>query len=196
MKSGTTSDSDCASAGLDWTELTGRIAAAARTCFTDLIERRKDEDFYAFALYTDADCYTVLPSANTIEKCNEKLLKAGVGDPAEMAGYRWYIGEWAYEAWKGDVFNAICRDLSAASQAACEAGSFARFRQQLHASMTEAMALLDGENLFRPAGSETVLFLSSTDSDEAFALENSTAQVLNSAEAYQKFLRRYAAGAE
>ncbi|MCQ4165855.1 DUF4303 domain-containing protein [Tahibacter harae] len=194
MNADTAGDSDSADASLDWTSFPGRIAAAARASFADLIERRKQEDFYAFALYTDADCYTVLPCANSIEKHSEKLSKAGVDDPAEMAGYQWYIGEWAYEAWKDEAFTAICRDLSAASQAACETGSFAAFRQQVHASMIAAMALLDGEGLFAPAGSETVIFISSTDQDEAFALENNSAEVLNSSTVYRKFLRRYAVG--
>lgn len=176
---------------MNWTDLTQRIAAAARISFSDLMDRNKEESFYAFALYTDADCYTVLPSANSIEKHSEKLSTAGVDDPAGKAGYQWYIGEWAYEAWKGEAFTAICRDLSAASQLACEAGLFAGFRQQVHASMIEAMALLDGEGLFGAARNKAVIFISSTDYDEAFALENSSAEVLNLPEVCQKFLQRY-----
>ena len=196
MKADTSSDTDSAGIRTDWSNLTARIAAAARISFADLIAQRSEEGLYAFVLYTDADCYTVLPSANSRAKFNEKMAKYDVNDPADMAGYRWSIGEWAYEAWQDEAFEPICRELSAASQAACEAGSFTTFRLQVHAAMSEAMAMLDAEGLFGAARDESVLFISSTDYDEAIALENRSAAILNSPGMYEKFLRRYVVDAK
>lgn len=178
---------------MDWVDLAERIVAASRSSFSDLMEQRKAESFYAFILYTDEDCYTVSPSANSIERHDEKVSRAGVDDPREMAGYKWSIGEWAYEAWKGDAFEAICRDLSDASQSACETGTFHEFRQQVHSSMIKALASLDGEGFFGSARSGIVLFISSSDSDEAIEVENRSAQVLNSPEVHAEFVKRYAA---
>lgn len=176
---------------MDWVDLTERIVAASRVAFSDLIEQRKGEGFYAFILYTDADCYTVLPSANSIERHQEKVLRRGVDDPKRMAGYKWSIGEWAYEAWKGEAFDAICKDLSEASQSACEAGNFPEFRQQVHSAMIKALATLDGEEFFGSLRNEIVIFISSSDYDESIGMENASAKILNPPEVYEGFLRRY-----
>ena len=177
---------------MDWAELTERIATASRTSFSDLLGQNRGERFYAFILYTDADCYTVVPSANSIEKHEEKITRKGVEDSREMAGYQWSIGEWAYEAWNDGAFSPICEALSAASQSAGEAGTFPDFRQQVHAAMIEALASLDREGFFGSFRKDIVLFISSSDYDESIALENRSAQVLNSAGVSAAFLDRYA----
>lgn len=176
---------------MNWVELTAKIVAAARVSFSDLIEQRKAENFYAFILYTDADCYTVVPAANSIERHLEKISLEDDNDPEQIAAYKWASGEWAYEAWKAEAFNEICRDLSAASQAACEAGSFAEFRQQVHSSMIKALEALDGEGFFGPIRNEIVIFISSSDYDEAIEMEDRSAQMLNSPKVYDQFLKRW-----
>lgn len=92
---------------MDLAGLTESIIVASRNSFSDMIDQRKGERFYAFILYTGADCCTVLPSADSIEKHEEKIAREGVEDPAEMAGFQWSIGEWAYESWQAEAFNAI-----------------------------------------------------------------------------------------
>lgn len=176
---------------MDLAGLTESIIVASRNSFSALIDQREGERFYAFIPYTDADCYTVLPSANSIEKHEEKIAREGVEDPAEMAGFKWSIGEWAYESWKAEAFNAISRDLSAASQSACESGTFPEFRQQVHAAMTKALSSLDEEGFFGALRNQIALFISSSDYDESIDMENRSAQVLNTAENYEAFLRRY-----
>lgn len=177
---------------MDWVDLTQRLVAAARVSFSDLIAQRPGERFYAFILYTDADCYTALPSANSIEKHREKISAAGVEDRQDIAGYRWSIGEWAYEAWMDGAFSRICEDLSEASRRAGEAGRFAEFRQQVHASLIDALATLDAQGFFGVRRNEIVLFVSSSEYDEAMELENRSAQILNRPDAHAEFLQRYA----
>lgn len=179
---------------VDWVALTEKILAASRISFSDLMKQKKDESFYAFILYTDGDCYTVLPSANSVEKLDEKLTRRGVDDPKRAAGYRWSIGEWAYEAWKDDAFEQICEDLSAASQAACEADTFPEFKQQVHASMIKALSLLDEEGFFGARRDAAVIFISSSDYDESIDLENRSAKILNPPEVYAAFVKRYVVG--
>jgi hypothetical protein len=97
---------------MNWDTLTQDIIAASKISFSDLLRRHGAEKFYAFILYTDNDCYAVLPSANSIERHNEKISKRNVIDQKNIAGYKWHIGEWAYEAWGEDGFNKICTALS------------------------------------------------------------------------------------
>ena len=182
---------------MDWTDLTQRMVAASRASFSDLMAIRRGERFYAFILYTDGDCYTVLPSANSIEKHHEKISKEGIEDAKNAAGYKWYFGEWAYEAWQDGEFTEICRDLSVASQLACEKGEFPAFRRQVHASMIKALAVLGGEGFFDPprsASKELVVYVSSTDHEESIELENMSARILNSPEVHAEFIKRYPVG--
>lgn len=176
---------------VDWPSLTERIACASRASFSDLIGRGTGERFYAFILYTDADCYTVLPSANSIEKHLEKMSREGISDPKNLAGYKWSIGEWTYEAWHDEGFHEICEALSVASQSAYENGAFPAFRQQVHASMIKALALLDGEGFFESLPHRPVLFISSSDHDEAIDLENDSARQLNPPDLFREFLARF-----
>jgi len=177
---------------MDWAELTEKISAASRISFSDLIDHRNGERFYAFVLYTDPDCYTVLPSANSTEKHEEKIAEEGVDDPKEMAGFKWSIGEWAYECWRAEAFDAICEELSEKSQAACDSGAFPEFRQHVHSAMIKALSSLDEEGFFGPLRSQIVLFISSSDYEESIETENRSAQLLNSPEVYGEFLKRYA----
>jgi len=172
---------------MKWDNLIRDVVAASRISFSDLLDQHKGEKFYAFILYTDNDCYTILPSANSVEKYNEKILNS----PEGMAAYKWYIGEWSYEAWKGDEFDKICKELSVASQLAYENGLFEEFKKNVHLCMINALLLLDREGFFGHTKDDIVLFISSSEYDEAKDLEDRSAKVLNSPEVYDKFLKRY-----
>lgn len=175
----------------DWAALTKRIVASSRIAFSDLIAKERGASFYAFILYTDADCYTALPSANSIEKHEEKIAKEGVEDSSEIAGFKWAIGEWANEAWNAQAFAAISDDLSNASRKASQQGRFAEFRQQLHLAMVKAMSTLRDEGIFDRFKDRAVLFISSSDYEESFEIENWSAQILNAPSIYADFLNRY-----
>lgn len=176
---------------IDWTALTERIIAVSRTAFSDFIAQERGANFYAFILYTDADCYTVLPLANSIEKHEEKIAKEGVEDPSEIAGFKWSIGEWAYEAWNDQDFVGISDDLSSACQKASEQERFAEFRKQLHLAMVKAMLALRDGGIFDRFKDRAVLFISSSDYEESFEIENWSARILNTPSICAEFLNRY-----
>lgn len=176
---------------MDWIALTESITSAVKAAFSNLIRREDTSTIYAFILYTDADCYTVLPSANSIERHEEKIAREGIVDASEIAGYKWSIGEWTYEAWMPAEFEAICRELSAASQEAYQQGTFSEYRERVHASMIGALSSLDEEGFFAAARDHAVLFISSSDHDESMEMENMSAQILNPPSMYAEFLRRY-----
>ena len=176
---------------MDYIKFTKDLAAAAKISFNELIKQNKHETFYAFILYTDSDCYTVLPSANSIEKYTEKVAKKGITDPKRMVGYKWYIGEWAYESYGANNFNEVCRNLSTESQAANSNGSFLDFKKNIHACMINALSQIDKEGFFGSNRDNVVLFISSTDYDESLELEDYSAKILNNKEIYDLFINRY-----
>lgn len=180
---------------MKWTVLTQDIAAAARQSFSDLFARYGDETFYAFALYTDGDCYTVVPAANSLERHRAKMAELGKADPQELAYYRWASAEWAYEDYASDPFNPICNRLGAACAAVSgDAAAFAAFKADVHQAMIAALKLLDDEGFFGQRRDSAVLFITSSDADEAEAIEDRSAGILNRPEVRKAFLERFDAG--
>jgi hypothetical protein len=175
-----------------WTGLTHDIAAAARQSFSDLLARHGDEAFYAFVLYTDADCYTVVPAANSLQQCRAKLDRLDDADPGDLAYYRWASAEWAYEAHAAEPFDPICERLSAACAAVSgDAAAFAAFKAHVHQAMIDALKQLDDEGFFGQRRDDAVLFITSSDADEAEAMENRSAAMLNRPEVRDLFLARF-----
>ena len=171
---------------MDWEKLTAEIVAASRISFGDLL-KNKNESFYAFILYTDGDCYTVVPAANSLEKYYEK------SGNTEDAWYKWGSAEWAYEAWKGDEFTSICAQLSSfcGELPDNDMQSFYDFKKNVHACMINALKRLDEEGFFDSIRNQIVLFISSSDDDDDLEIENKSAKILNSSSVYEKFLKRY-----
>lgn len=172
--------------------LTKDIAAAARASFSALLAQHGDETFYAFALYTDEDCYTVVPAANSWEQYRKKVGEANETDPAELAYYQWASAEWAYESFAANPFNAICKQLrESCGSASGDAVAFAAFKADVHRAMTDALRYLDEEGFFGERRNASVLFITSSDYDEAEAMENRSANALNSPEIVAAFHKRY-----
>ncbi len=182
---------------MDRDALADEIAAAARLSFAALLARHGDEDFYAFALYTDGDGWTVVPAANSREQFRATVEREGLEDPADLAAYRWSSAEWAYEAFAAEPFEPICATLRAASEARDDdEAAFAAFKDDLHHAMTEALRRLDREGFFGDRRDGAVLFVTSSDADEAPALEDRSAEALNPPDTAEAFRRRYEAGDE
>lgn len=176
-------------------ELARDIAEAARRSFSALLSRHGDETFYAFALYTDEDCYTVVPAANALEPYRAKMSRMGETDPRTLAYYRWTSAEWAYESFSAEPFNTICEQLSAACNAVSgDAMAFAAFKTDVHRAMIAALKALDEEGYFGERRNGAVLFITSSDHDEAGAMEENSARILNRPEMYETFRVRHEVG--
>ena len=172
-------------------DLTRDITEAAQRSFSDLLARHGDETFYAFALYTDEDCYTVVPAANSLERHRETLadMEDEDDDDGQAAHYRWASAEWAYESFAAEPFNPICEQLAAACQAVSgDAAAFAAFKADVHAAMIDALRRLDGEDFFGRHRAGAVLFITSSDFDDAPSMERRSAIALNPPERLVEFL--------
>lgn len=180
---------------MDWPALTNDITAAARQSFSTLLAQHGDEAFYAFALYTDEDCTTVAPAANSLEQYQATLATLEKPGRQERAYYQWASPEWAYEAWAWEPFQPISRQLHAARAAASsDATALAAFKAQVHQAMTEALGRLDGEGLFgryRQGPHSAVLFITAPDADDTEAMEDRSARLLNRPEVCRTFLKQH-----
>lgn len=180
---------------MDWEKLTADVVEAATAAFSALMSEKSDERFYAFALYTDEFAETILPSANSIEGFDRVLRKRRETNPPQVAAYRWATAEWAYEAKHAALFGGIYRQLEKHRKTLPDTEeALASYRTSVHECMISALARMDESGFFAPGqGRENVVvFISSSDDDEAFDMENKSARRLNPEQVYLPFLERYA----
>lgn len=112
----------------------------------------------------------------------------------DRAYCKWASAEWAYESFAADPFNAICDRLRDACDAASDdEAAFAAFKADVHQAMTDALKHLDETGFFGERRSAPVLFITSSDYDEAQAMEDRSASVLNPPEIDAAFQKRYEA---
>jgi hypothetical protein len=174
---------------MDWEKLTTDVVAAATAAFVLLISEKSDEHFYAFALYTDEYAETISPSANSIERYEAKLRDRGGQYPAV---YKWGTAEWAYEAWNVELFTGIYRDLEEHRETLPESeAGYAAYRNSVHECMISALKRMDENGFFANGRENITLFISSSDNDEAFDMENQSAKQLNPPQIFTAFLQRY-----
>ena len=184
---------------MDWDQLKNRIYDASKQAFHELLDSRKSEHFYAFALYTDSAAMSVSPSANSVERYAEKVdseLEEDEKTGENLAYYKWSTSEWAYEGAYGESFaliNNVLRKDGARSD-------ISALKKRLLNVMTEALAQLMSEGFFEQTPTATdsscVVFVSITDDDDAESVENESAETINSRPAYDQFLKRYSAVAD
>ena len=177
---------------MDWEKLTNDVIAGTTAAFESLIAEKSDEHFYAFALYTDEDASTIAPSANSTERFNAKLRETGETDEMQIASYKWGTANWAYEAWHAKLFMGIFRELEIYRKSLPDSeADFASYKKSVHECMVAALKRMDENGFFANGRDNIVLFISSSDDDEAFELENWSARQLNPERVYLPFLKRY-----
>ncbi|MFJ4068638.1 DUF4303 domain-containing protein [Pseudomonas sp. NPDC089996] len=177
---------------MDWKALEANTAVAVKTVLSDLLATHPEEAFYACAVYTDSGAMTLGVAANSRQALEQKLEREPEAERAELRPYyTWSSSEWAYEAWRGGCFNAVCRDLASAEPTE----DFGAFRQRLNQLMIDVLAGLRDEGFFETVFSDVpVLFATITDDEEAEELEDRSARVLNSEAVFREFVQRYPAG--
>jgi len=171
--------------------LTDKIIDAAKHTFSTLIQKHPNETLYAFILYTDEDCYTALPAANSVQSHEKRIMEEQADNKQDRVSYQWSSAEWDYEACYDEKFFPICERLSQLSNEMYECGKFAAFKQQVHQCMTDALKHMDKEDFFGQRRADLMLYISSSDYNESLAMEDKSAQYLNPADKYQAFLKRY-----
>jgi len=174
---------------MDWKNFEVEVSSIVKQAIKDLHDARPSEHFYTFALYTDTSAMTVAMAANSLEVLELKLQDEDEEDRDESRSYyQWATSEWEYEAWRGDLFKGISKELREASGR----DEIAAFRENLYLSMTNVLKELGKERFFDPfVVQNPTLFVTVTDDDTAEVVENNSAKVLSTPAAYAEFVNRY-----
>ncbi len=174
---------------MNWQALESTALTLVTKALQDLSVEYPDEQFYACALYTDSSAMTLAVAVNSIEALEEKFEGEGEEEREELISYyKWASSEWKYEGWKREYFKDICKALREAS----DRSDISHFKEKLHSLMVNVLRSLRRDVFFASFKiQEPMLFVTVTDDDGAEELENKTAELLNSSEEYNYFIRRF-----
>ncbi|MCA9070122.1 MAG: DUF4303 domain-containing protein [Planctomycetaceae bacterium] len=146
---------------------------------------RKDhpnETFYAFALY-DADGDAIDSSANSEEKFQKQIERAGCANSDERFLYRWGTAEWAYEATDHtEKFGEANALLSEADR-----DDWYEFQAKSFGASIFALKELADVGLFGTGKNRMVAFFSLSDDEYAPWLEIESARRINPPDVFQTF---------
>lgn len=173
---------------MNWKELTEKIGRSAQTVFQDLQQSHPEENFYAFALYTDSSAMTVVASANSTQALNETLDAEDDKSDQTISYYKWSSSEWAYAAWKRGEFKEISKSLREDP----DRGDLKNFEKMLHGAMIEALKKLSDTGIFGEGEERNgiTLFITITDDNRSRSVENTSAKMLNPGLVYENFSKR------
>ena len=146
----------------DFESLKARIEQATKNAFIEIFNQHRDEEIYAFALYSDEGAMTVCPSTNT----RKHLEKVSADD---VWYYKFEPAEWKYEMQGADEeFNAISKTVAAEVARRNDSDShFFEFRKKLFACCIDVLMKLKSENFFKSVVGEDI-FLTFSVSDYEF----------------------------
>jgi hypothetical protein len=192
---------------VDLSSVRGQIAEAARRAFTDARSQHPDETFYAFALYSDDDAMTVVPTCNTeqgYERCVKRYQKnksymdsitsRGIAFSDSLSSFRWGTDEWAYGGAGVEHFKTVNKLINAEGQYdEDDPDEFVQFKGQVFATMVLGLRDLDAEGFFGTGRQRRgiTLLCSISDSPCAVWLYEESARRLNPRPVYQAFSKQW-----
>jgi hypothetical protein len=120
------------------------------------------------------------------------LRDTGETDEQQIAYYKWATAEWPYEAFRKELFTGIYRDLENHRKTLPKSSAeYEAYKKSVHECMISALKRMDENGFFAKGRENIALYISSSDGDEAYDLENESAKRLNPEKIYLPFLKRY-----
>jgi len=136
---------------VDFELLKQKIETAVKLAFTEMYEKHKDEQIYAFALYSDEGAMTVCPATNTLKYLEENE------EEDDIEYYKFDSVEWKYEMQGADeLFNEISKlcykevdENEYDENGDADDEWFNTFQTQLYDSCIEVLQKLKNEDFFK-----------------------------------------------
>lgn len=159
------------------------------------------EKVYAIALVTDSDCITLYMAINTCEylkKKDEQYIKMLEGRVTEEKIKRikegldsftkWIPAEWGYSDGKNSELTKISRKLYEKEES--DPTEYAKNKSLFFETVTSSFKEIIEKKIFGTNSEEVTYFISISDGDEIYEIENYSAKLLNSDTIYEQFLNR------
>lgn len=165
----------------DFHKVKDLLKQGVRETLDTLRRENPNEHFYAFALY-DADGDCVCPSANSEEKYQSIVTRAGCAETDQRMLYRWGTAEWAYEAVEYGPFEDARELLASAPR-----DDWFEFQAQSFGASIFALKELSDEGFFGNGDSRVTAFFTLSDDDSAPWLEYESARRINPPDVFARF---------
>lgn len=168
----------------DFDALHRDVVDAAKTAFLEVTQKHPEEDFCAFALYTDDGAMTVCPAMNTTQFLEEMQ----EDDPDEWLSYKFGTAEWPFEGVGADKqFNAICDRVRAeVFRLEDDAAAFKAFKRDLIETCVQALETLR-KDFFADQGEDFLLLFAISDGEESKKTQRERVARLNGKAVVREF---------
>jgi hypothetical protein len=165
-------------------DLVSKVITESLAAFRQVVAAHRDERFCAFALYSDDDAWTIVPSSNTVEGTERRVaFYKGSVSAAEIAIS---TPEWAYENQPPTAMQAIGSQLVALTKEVSCCEDSGRHVGAVWATMLIALERNREALTALCKGERTFLLCSVSDSNEALWLEHESSRILNAPEVHDK----------
>ena len=165
------------------------------------LKEMKGEELYSVALVIDSDCITLYMALNTyeyLEKADEEYLEMVKEDLSEedirqieeglVCLTKWLPDEWGYSDGENSELNKITQALYKKEESNSE--EYAKYKAMFFETVTSVFKTVIEEKIFGENSEEVTYFISTSDGDDIYEIENHSAKLLNSEKIYEQFLER------
>ncbi len=166
-----------------------------------VLKEIKGEKLYSVALVTDSDCITLFMALNTyeyLETADKEFLKVVEEDlseedirqieEGEVCLTKWLPDEWGFSDGENSALIKISQALYKKEESNPE--EYAKYKSLFFDTVISAFKKVIEEKTFGENSEEITYFISASDGDGIYEIENHSAKILNSEKIYEQFLSR------
>ncbi len=181
--------------------LAEKIEQAVKKDMEQIRKEIGEEKIYAVALVTDSDCITLFLPLNTyeymrkkdveyLEMLHDNLSEEDIKNVKEGTASltKWTPDEWGYSDGKNSQLVEISKLLYDKEEA--NSKEYEKHTALFFESVTSAFKNLIAEKTFGNNSDEITYFISMSDDERAYEIEDFSAKLLNSESVCQAFLKR------
>ncbi len=166
-----------------------------------VLKEMEGEELYSVALVTDSDCITLFMALNTyeyLETADEEYLEMVEEDLSEedirqiengeVCLTKWLPDEWGYSDGENSELTKISQVLC--KKAESNSDEYAKYKSLFFDTVISAFKKVIEEKAFGENSEEVTYFISTSDGDFIYEIENHSAKILNSEKVYEQFINR------
>ena len=182
-------------------ELGNKIEQAVKKDIKKILKKVGKEKVYAVALVTDSDYITLYLALNTFEylkKADEENIEMLQDDLSDediknvreglVCLTKWIPDEWGYSDGKNSELNKISKLLFAKEESNSE--EYARYKKLFLEVVISAFKRLIELKTFGENSEDITYFVTISDDENIYEIENYSAKLLNSNKIYKEFIER------
>lgn len=181
--------------------LNARIQLAIEKDVKKIFREIGKEKVYGVALVTDSDCITLYLAMNTYEYMKKKdeqyikMLKGRIPEEkiervkeGSSSFTKWTPAEWGYSDGKGSELAKISQILYEKEES--NPAEYAQYKHLFFETVTSSFKHIIEKKIFGPYSDKLTYFISMSDGEGIYEIENYSAKLLNSDMTYEQFYNR------